>query len=78
MKCLVAEHVDGVVKVGVGVLVEDRIGVEQLLVPRDADVQVADGQRNVGERRKLGHEILLSCWCTVGRGEYLYEPVVMA
>ena len=51
----VAEHVHGVVEVGVGVLVDHRLGVEELLVPRNADRQVTNGERDVGEGRERGH-----------------------
>ena len=51
----VAEQVDGVVEVGVGVLVEHRLGVEQRPVPRDAHREVAHGQGDVGQRGKCGH-----------------------
>jgi hypothetical protein len=56
----VAEQVDGVVHVRVGVLVDHGSGVEEGFVPRDADVQVAHRQRYVGQRGKVGHRTPLS------------------
>src|SRR5215216_69843 len=52
---VVAEQVHGVVEVGVGVLVQHRLGLQQRLVPGDADRQVADAEGDVGEGRKVGH-----------------------
>jgi hypothetical protein len=37
-----AEQVHGVVEVGIGVLVQHRLGIEQRLIPGDADRQIAD------------------------------------
>ena len=54
----VADQVHGVVEVGVGVLVEHRLGVEERLVPGNADGQVADGERDMGDRGKRGHGLL--------------------
>src|SRR5215211_7753574 len=51
----VAEQVDGVVEVRVGVLVQHRPGVQQGLVPGDADGQVADGERDVADGWEVGH-----------------------
>ena len=45
----VADQVDGVVKVGIGVFVEDGLGSEERFVPRDTDGQVTDGQGDVGQ-----------------------------
>jgi hypothetical protein len=50
-----AEQVHGVVEVGVGVLVQHRLGAEQRLVPGDADGQVADGDGDVGDGWEVGH-----------------------
>jgi hypothetical protein len=52
---VVADQVHGVMEVGVGVLVQHRLGVQQRLVPGDADGQVADGERDMGEGRELAH-----------------------
>ena len=45
-------------QVGVGVLVDDRIGVEEVFVEGDADRQIADGKRHVGQGRKRCHGLL--------------------
>ena len=52
-----ADQVHRVVQVGVGVLVDHGLGVEERLVPRDAHGEVAHGQRDVGERGELGHVV---------------------
>ena len=49
----VAEQVHGVVQLRVGVLVDHRLGVEERLVPGDADREVADGEGHVGERWEI-------------------------
>src|SRR5689334_9144403 len=41
-----------------GVLVQYRLRSEQLLVPRNTAVQIADGKSDVGDRRKVGHGVL--------------------
>src|SRR5215211_1462297 len=60
----VAEQVHGVVEVGVGVLVQHRLGVEQRLVPGDADRQVPDGDGDVADGRELvrGHGAPCGWW----------------
>jgi hypothetical protein len=57
-----AQQVDGVVHVRVGVLVDDGLGLEQRLVPGDADRQVTHRQRHVGQGRELGHGGLRPSW----------------
>ena len=52
----VTEQVHRVVHVGFGVLVEHRLGVEQRLVPGDADGQIAHRQCDVGERGEGRHD----------------------
>jgi hypothetical protein len=52
----VAEQIHRVVEARVGVLVQDGLGIEKLLIPGNAHGQVPDGERNVGERRKLCHQ----------------------
>ena len=47
------------VETGIGVLVEDRFGLEQCPVPRPADLEVAHGDRHVVERWE-GHRGLLA------------------
>ena len=58
----VAEHVHGVVHVGISVFVDHRVGVEELFVPGNADRQIAHGERDVRERRKGGHGVVPFGW----------------
>ncbi len=53
----IADQVHGVVEVGIGVLVQHWLGAEERFVPGNADGQVADGERNVGDGRKGGHVV---------------------
>jgi hypothetical protein len=51
----VTEEVNRVVHVGVGVFVDHGRRVEQRLVPRNADREVADGKRHVRQSGKRCH-----------------------
>src|SRR4051812_8822342 len=44
----------------IGVFVEHRFGVEECFVPRNTDRQIAHGERDVRQRRELGHDDLPS------------------
>ena len=57
----VADQVHGVVEVRVGVLVDHGLGVEERLVPRDADREIADGEGDVVELGEMPWLIPLSC-----------------
>src|ERR1700693_261770 len=49
---------------GSGVLVEHGLRPEQILVPRDAAVEVCDGQRYVGDRGECRHAQPPPSWST--------------
>ena len=53
------QEVHGVVHVWVGVLVEDRLGAEERLVPGHAHRQVLHGERHMGETGERRHGNLL-------------------
>jgi hypothetical protein len=46
-------------EVGIGVLVDHRLGIEERFVPGNADGQIADRERNVGDGGEGGHGLLL-------------------
>ena len=51
----VADQVHRVMELGIGVLVKHGLGTEERFVPRHAHRQVADGERDVGDRWKCCH-----------------------
>ena len=57
----VADHEHRVMEATGGWFVEDRLGADELLVPRPADRQIPDGHRDVADCRKVIHGCLHSC-----------------
>jgi hypothetical protein len=43
-----------------GIFVQDQLGVEKPLVPRDTAVEIADRQSHMGDGREFGHVSLLT------------------
>src|ERR1035441_1531572 len=42
------------------IFIDNRLGLEELLVPGSAPTKVGDGQRHMGDTGELGHDWLLS------------------
>jgi hypothetical protein len=40
-----------------GIFVQDQLGVEEPLVPKDAAVEIADGQSHMGDCREFGGSV---------------------